>query len=483
MEKLVVRRRRVCSQGALLNFSRENSLFQALGKIIATVFVGEFVVMTALRYSPFQLSVVQEGLLHATLLSAVWSVVLWLIVVRPMKAQSATEAEKFNQLVEAVPDGVIGVDDKGRIRFLNERVLALFQYSRDELIGRPIEMLIPDRFAESHLAHRSKFGRNLCLRAMGAGLDLVGRRADGSEVPVEISLNHVDTPRGLLVICAVRDVSEQRRAHEALLVANRKLNRSVRDLERSSEELRRLSELGELLQGCITEHEAHTIISRVIARQLPGISGGVYLISASRNILQLTSSWGSQAGTLVPVLTTDDCWALRRGRMHTAQDMESTFQCNHMNPEHDGYFCIPMSAQGELLGVLHVFVPACCGEALGENHRITLESKRTLLLAISEQIGLALANLRLREELKRQSIRDSLTGLYNRRSMEESLDRETLRAAQTECTLSVTMIDLDHFKRFNDSFGHVGGGSGATGDRCFTSAAELRRRSRLSARR
>lgn len=428
-----------------------------IGKIIGAVFLGELVVMMVLQYVPMQLSSIQEAFLDAGLLSIICSVALWITLARPMRATATTEAEKFSHLMEAVPDGVIGFDESGRIRFLNKRIQALFQYRRDELLGSPLEMLVPDRFVESHKRYREEYCAAPRLHSIDAGKELLGRRADGTEIPLEISLNYIETREGLIVLSSVRDVSDQKQAHKALLEANSRLNSGLSDLERSSEELRRLSELGELLQGCVTEQEAHTIISRVMARQLPYVTGGLYLISASRNVLQLSSSWGDQAETLVPVMTPDDCWALRRGRLHAAQDNQSTIQCAHINPQHNGYLCIPMMAQGELLGILHVFVPAqdaACDERAEESK---LDSKRMLLFAVSEQIGLALANLRLREELKRQSIRDSLTGLFNRRFMEESFDREMLRASQTECPLSVVVIDLDHFKHFNDSFGHEGG--------------------------
>jgi diguanylate cyclase (GGDEF)-like protein len=261
----------------------------------------------------------------------------------------------------------------------------------------------------------------------------------------------------LLVICSVRDISDQKAAHDELVAVNRKLNDGLGDLEESSEELRKLTELGELLQGCVNEDEACSIIARVMARLVPGTSGGLYLIRASRNALQLASFWGQSSEDVVQVMVPEDCWALRRGRMHTAANKESTVQCRHINPQHNGYICIPMMAQGETLGILHVFLPHEYSQDCDDNDESILDAKRMLLFASSEQIGAALASLRLRDELKQQSIRDSLTGLFNRRFMEETLEREMLRASQRDTDVSVVAVDLDHFKRFNDAFGHEGG--------------------------
>jgi diguanylate cyclase (GGDEF)-like protein len=119
-----------------------------------------------------------------------------------------------------------------------------------------------------------------------------------------------------------------------------------------------------------------------------------------------------------------------------------------------GYLCVPVIAQGESLGVIYVQDAAKIGQPLGES---TARRKQAFAVNLAEQISLALANLRLRETLRYQSVRDPLTGLFNRRHMEESLQRELHRAARNGKQVPVFMMDLDHFKQFNDSFGHEAG--------------------------
>ena len=111
-----------------------------------------------------------------------------------------------------------------------------------------------------------------------------------------------------------------------------------------------------------------------------------------------------------------------------------------------GYVCIPLAAQGEMMGVLTL-----------DGERAPEAAERRLATAAGEQIALALANLRLQETLRTQSIRDPLTGLFNRRYLEVSLERELLRAARRSQPLAVLMLDIDHFKRFNDTHGHEAG--------------------------
>ena len=120
--------------------------------------------------------------------------------------------EPFRALLEAAPDAMVIVDDAGIIRLVNAQTEAMFDYGRDELLGRPVEILVPERFRSQHGFHRRGYTANGQTRPMGAGLELYGLRRDGREFPVEISLSPLETPDGLLVSAAVRDVSDRKAA-------------------------------------------------------------------------------------------------------------------------------------------------------------------------------------------------------------------------------------------------------------------------------
>jgi diguanylate cyclase len=232
--------------------------------------------------------------------------------------------------------------------------------------------------------------------------------------------------------------------------------RLQRELSELNREASRLSETDDLLQSCLSEDEANQIAIRHLESELPRWSGAICVTTPARDLIGIRAQWGTPA-IADHMFPPESCWGLRRGRVTILRADDAKLACAHIAQPVPAYaMCVPMMAQGETLGVLYLDSGKSDGVA-SSDFRALSESESRMVRTLAEHLALAVANLKLRESLRVQSIRDPLTDLYNRRYMEESLDRELRRTARREQPLAVLMIDVDHFKKFNDSFGHEAG--------------------------
>jgi diguanylate cyclase (GGDEF)-like protein len=246
-------------------------------------------------------------------------------------------------------------------------------------------------------------------------------------------------------VAFLRDITDRKRADEQLKIA-------LLESEALSKESKELGELGDSLQSCQTAEEAYKMSENALPSLLGLRPGALCVLNPSHDLVESIATWNN-CSTTQPVFHPDDCWALRRGRSYGGPG--SPLPCSHVDASCGiNYICVPLAAQGETFGLLYVENKPHLGSTASEPVQLEHAILARRANAVAERVSLALANLRLRELLRNQSICDPLTGLYNRRYLEESLNREVHRAHRTGRSLSVAMLDLDHFKRFNDTFGH-----------------------------
>lgn len=224
-------------------------------------------------------------------------------------------------------------------------------------------------------------------------------------------------------------------------------SRLLGQLKRTGGQLGYLNEMSGALLSCTSQAEANRVTRHFLGLLLPGTAGELYMYRASRNQLELQTTWGDPPGPVPDAIHADECWALRRGDTHLARE-GSDLRCDHVSDDATRSCCVPMMALGESIGLLHVLCD--------EDDYFDGEALR-LVETVSAQIASAMANLNLRAALRSQSIKDPLTGLYNRRYLEETMQREELRARREGVPVSLVMVDLDRFKALNDEHGHQAG--------------------------
>jgi len=221
------------------------------------------------------------------------------------------------------------------------------------------------------------------------------------------------------------------------------------EITKRSERTVLLSKMGKLLQSAINMDEAVSIILGFAPKIFPDFRGALILVDAGRSLLEVKGSWAGCKMPAVPTFDMCSCWALRTGQRHFVEVGDKTSPCAHAYTATDPYLCVPIMTQEGAAGILHL-------QAILDA-RDPFEPELLITNSFAEQVAVSIANLRLQEALRQQSTRDALTGLYNRRYLEESLERELRRAARGKQSVSLVMFDLDHFKTFNDTFGHAAG--------------------------
>jgi diguanylate cyclase (GGDEF)-like protein len=219
-------------------------------------------------------------------------------------------------------------------------------------------------------------------------------------------------------------------------------------------EVELLNQMGEMLQACQSMEEAYSVMDELAGQIFAGDAGIVLILNAPRKLLEVAAAWGRTPVGEREVFAPEECWALRRGRAHLVEDTASGLLCRHLpTPPPIAYLCLPLVAHGEALGVLHL---ASAAEQPPGAADLT-PARQRLADAVARQLALSLANVKLRETLRVQSIRDPLTNLFNRRYMEEMLEREVRWGERKLRPVGVIMLDIDHFKQVNDTFGHDAG--------------------------
>lgn len=348
---------------------------------------------------------------------------------------------QFRAIFEQASVGISIISLSGQFIRVNQRYCDLTGYSEAELQEKTDhELSHPEDIepkTDLHQIHRfSKEKRYI--------------RKDQSIIWVHLSGSVVKDQNGqpMYMISIIEDVSERKQTQEALQKANTQLTAWIRELEQRNQDILLLNQISDFLQACLTVEEAYQVIGERLPSLFTESSGGLFMISHTNDLVEAVATWGEELHSATSFVY-EECWALRRGKTHW---IHSTSQvvCQHVHLDLDTVqqsLCVPMMAQGKAIGLLYLY----------HTEQNFSRAKQQLAQTVAEHLSLALANLKLRETLQAQSIIDPLTNLYNRRYLEESLKREINLAKRKRHPVGVIMLDVDHFRQFNQTFGHEGG--------------------------
>lgn len=269
------------------------------------------------------------------------------------------------------------------------------------------------------------------LRRMTGIVSRLAKQDYTVEVPVDRRADEIGEMNEAIEIFRTNLIEREK------LDADRRADQQTKDL---------ILQMMHRVQACQNQAELTDVVVRFAPQIFPGLAGGLYILNESNTSLARAGAWldPAHSAALFPAA---ECWGLRRGRSHHSSGNGADVPCQHLDPPGVGTLCVPLTAQGDMIGLL--YLEERQDDALGPS------GPRLYLELIAENVGLAIANLQLREKLTTLAVRDPLTGLFNRRFLDETLQRHA--GEKSGETLACLMIDIDHFKRFNDQFGHDAG--------------------------
>ncbi|HPH96448.1 MAG TPA: diguanylate cyclase [Anaerolineaceae bacterium] len=358
--------------------------------------------------------------------------------------------ERFRLVVQNSHDGIIIINDQFIVTYVNPEMARIMDQTAESLLNQDFRDYLDEpskKIAVDHYLRRQKH------EPVTPRYELNIVTHSGLLRPVEVSSAViVDVTGQSWTVTQCLDISDRKKADLALQDAMQQLTLRIEELEIRNRESRMLNEMGDMLQSCRSIQDIYDLVAKYGPSLFPNQDGNLYIYNPLSRLYESVVAWGDGKRSSERTFTMNDCWGLRRGHLHlVAKDGAVSCPHAHAHPS----LCLPMKVQSENIGLFHISGEINDPFAFRQTGDLSLKSRWIQLAqTVSERLALAVTNTQLRENLRQQSIRDPLTNLFNRRYMEETLDRELARALRYQRPLSLIMVDIDRFKTFNDTYGH-----------------------------
>lgn len=352
---------------------------------------------------------------------------------------------RFHLAIESTPVGMAILTLEGKFIDINQALCNLFGYSKEEMLNK----------TEQDITYPEDYGKELELTQQLLEEKIKSFQIDKRYIHknghifwallnVSLLRNQTKNPQ---IICQVQDISNRKKYEQEILDLNEGMSTALNELKQHDYEMGLLNRMNEMLQSCQSSKEAYSIID-LSAREIfssEDVSGGLAIFNQQTQNMEIIGKAGKHPN-LKNVFSCDDCWALRMGHVYVVENPKHQLVCRHFESAPlGGYICIPLIVRNKIIGLINQSAP---------EKSVISKSQQQLCIAFSDVTKLSLANIKLREDLQEQSIRDPLTELFNRRYLDETLPRELQRIKRGNEVFSVAMLDIDSFKHFNDDYGH-----------------------------
>ena len=359
---------------------------------------------------------------------------------RRVEISLAKERNLLRTLIDHLPDSVYVKNLQGKFVTANPVTARFMGISHpSELIGKTDFDFYPPESARAFYDEEQRIIQSGEAR-INQEEPLTYRSAETQGWLLSSKIPFLDNEGKIVGIVGIgHDITEQKRIQVML--------------QRHNQELEWLNQMYEMLHACQSEADTYAVLADVCQQFFPQDAGGLLLLDPGDATLHSAQSWGEFPRDISPAcnqrlcrLFTHDVATLSNPPLPAHSLCQDIFSSGHPS------LCVPIIVHEEKIGILALYDPQATVQTMTSG--IAMTEKLTLMARIVAQYALSLSNLRLREKLRIESIRDALTGLYNRRYLENALEEEQSRLKRHPSPLSVIMLDIDHFKMFNDQYGH-----------------------------